>query len=210
MIAGRGQPDPRQSEAQGEAAAKSPAARLASGHRKPPHGLCARLQQHAGALIERRTRRKHIIDEKQVFSLHRRIPANFEGVLQVLHAAAPIEMRLRDSVAKTLKSLTKGQPTFSRQLATEDFSLVELALAFSQGVQRHGDHSVKGTAPQSGVAKPLGKEIAQERTKPDLAPVLEPVDEVAHNPAGLHDRHRANEMEGSATAIRANEGIQQA
>lgn len=139
--------------------------------------------------------------------MHGCIPAKLEGIPQVMHATAPVEVSLRHRVANALESLAKCKLTLSCQRTTEHFCLVELTLASAQRVQGHGHDRIKRAALQSRVAETLLEKIAQKVADPKLTIIFELMDEVAQNSARLHDGHGAHEVEGSSPAVRTNERV---
>jgi hypothetical protein len=118
-----------------------------------------------------------------VFSSDGDVPTQSEGVPEVLHAAAPVEVRLRHCVAKALEGVAEDQILAFCQFASQDLGLIEFPLAPAQRVQRHAHHDVEIKTFQPGVLKTLGKELAQDRSEPHLCAVFEPMDEIARKAA---------------------------
>jgi hypothetical protein len=152
-------------------------------HRQSGDRLSSGGQEHAGALVQRRSGSQDIIYQQQLLSFDCGVSADPKSVAQVSHATATIEVRLSDRVASSLEGVTKLPPLISRQIARKNFGLIKFPLPSSQRMERHWHHRVKRFSNQAGIAQPLPKHLPKQSGEPCLAAILEAMNQLTHDPA---------------------------
>jgi hypothetical protein len=125
-----------------------------------PHRSRARLQEHPGALVERRTGGQNIVDQEQILAEHQRPAAKIERIPEILHAPAPIKMSLGYGVANALQGVQNGKVVLSCQPVGQDLCLVKFPFALAQRMQGNWHNGIETAVPQSRIIEPLSEKIS--------------------------------------------------
>ena len=138
-------------------------------------------------------------------ALHGGSMSHAKGIAQVFHPLLAVEFCLRRGVADALERVEQGTVGAFGKESAEDFGLVEIALAETRGMQRHGDDGVERLRADAFVVERLGHPIAERMAQVVVAVVFEAVDELADDSAAQVGRDRTVEMERAVSAVGAGE-----